>query len=94
MNEDTEDQIPAQQWRQLRLALSDRLQSLVEARREAGSDAEREELGKRIEQVKEQVKALTLEENVAQFVEDAERYIIAASTLAEDLRRDPDQEIA
>ena len=93
-DESTTEQIPAAQWRHLRFALSDRMRSLAEARDAAKSDKERENLQKQIDELREQIQALAVEEAVAQFVEDAERYVIVSNTLSEELRRDPDEEIA
>ena len=88
------DNVPASEWRNLRLALTERLDSLMAARNAATSDQERADLTKRIDEVKQQVQTLVVEESVAQFVEDSERYVIAASTLNEELNRDPDAEPA
>jgi hypothetical protein len=93
-DESSDHQIPAAEWRQLRLALADRLRSLIEARDGAATESERIQLQVRIDEVKNQVQSLAVEETVAQFVEDAERFIIAANTMSEDLRRDPDEEVA
>jgi hypothetical protein len=86
--------IPAAQWRHLRLALIDRVKSLVAARDAEPEEVEKLLLQQRIDALKEQVGALAVEESVAQFVEDAARYTAAASALDEELLRDPDSEIA
>ena len=95
MNDDTTaGAVSASEWRQLRRALTSRLQALVETVNDADSPTERSRIEREIAQLQEQVQSLAVEESVAKFVEDAERYIIMANTLSMDLKRDPDEEIA
>ncbi len=93
--EETESppEVSAQEWRQLRFALGDRLRSLKEALAETKNPAEQIQLQKRIDEIGEQVKRLRLEEAVAQFVEDSERYVVSASMPDLDLDLDLDEEL-
>jgi len=86
--------LPAAEWRELRAALTERLGRLILARDEAVDDAERADLQKRVDETRQQVQTLAIEETVAQFVEDSERYIIAGHPMKQELDRDPDAEIA
>ncbi len=86
--------IPAAEWRELRAALTERLARLTAERDAATGDAERIFLQRRVDETREQVQTLAVEETVAKFIEDSERYIIAGNSVARELDRDPDEEIA
>ena len=52
-------------------------------------DVPRGKLQAQIDEARRQIRALALEEGVAQFTEDAERYVIASGTVREELSRGP-----
>ena len=94
-DEDSHDsEMSAAEWRALREALIDRLGRLTEERDQCRDDAQRLKLQTRIDEARQQIKALAVEESVSQFTEDSERYVIAAGTITQELSRDPDEEIA
>jgi hypothetical protein len=85
-------ELPAQEWRQLRLALGTRLSTLKSELVTVTIETERRRLQREIEVLDQQVQKLIVEESVAQFVEDAERYVIAQSALSTELEDDSGKE--
>ncbi len=96
MNFESDDEkpieLPAQEWRQLRLALSTRLVSLKAELTDVRIPTERERIQKEIDTLDQQVQKLIVEESVAQFVEDAERYVIAQNAISSELADDSGKE--
>jgi hypothetical protein len=88
----TDREISASEWRLLRIALTERLRSLTDALASASTPAEEVRLRKEIEDLKQKISTLAVEETIAQFVEDAERYVVAVNSLPDDFGRDPDEE--
>ena len=94
-DEDAADsEMSAEEWRALREALTDRVGRLIEERDQSSDDTQRIKLQTRIDEARQQIQALAVEESVAKFTGDSERYIIAAGTITQELSRDPDEEIA
>jgi len=78
-----ENETRAVEWRNLRLALTDRLKALKAALSEATRPEERATLERQITAVDKQIDVLRIEEAAQQFVEDSVRVTVNAHVLRE-----------
>jgi hypothetical protein len=85
-----EGQPRAQEWREWKQALQLRLDSLLRERAAPGPMADLVRLDETIAETRDQIQALSTEQVITQFVEDAARFSLLAQ--ARPLEDDEDQE--
>ena len=78
-----ENETRAVEWRNLRLALTERLKALRTALADASQPEERSSLERQIAAVDKQIDVLRIEEAAQQFVEDSVRVTVNAHQLRE-----------